>query len=158
MWWENAVFYEIYIASFADSDGDGIGDINGIREKLPYLKESGMDALWLTPFYPSPKVDNGYDVSDYCGVDPQYGTLAAFDLLVEEAHQLEMRIIIDVVVNPNILGSSNQPVAKNIQSGTGIYGKINQTTGKVFFVVLLGSMTRLRINIITIALPKSKQT
>lgn len=99
MWWENAVFYEIYIASFADSDGDGIGDINGIREKLPYLKESGMDALWLTPFYPSPKVDNGYDVSDYCGVDPQYGTLAAFDLLVEEAHQLEMRIIIDVVVN-----------------------------------------------------------
>ena len=86
MWWENAVFYEIYIASFADSDGDGIGDINGIRKKLPYLKEFGIDALWLTPFYPSPKVDNGYDVSDYCAVDPQYGTLAAFDLLVEEAH------------------------------------------------------------------------
>ena len=99
MWWENAIFYEIYIASFADSDGDGIRDINGIREKLSYLKELGVDALWLTPFYPSPKVDNGYDVSDYCGVDPQYGTLEAFDLLVEEAHQLEMRIIIDVVFN-----------------------------------------------------------
>jgi trehalose-6-phosphate hydrolase len=99
MWWENAVFYEIYIASFADSDGDGVGDINGIREKLTYLKQCGIDALWLTPFYPSPKVDNGYDVSDYCNVDSQYGTLENFDLLVEEAHQLEIKIIIDVVLN-----------------------------------------------------------
>lgn len=99
MWWENAIFYEIYIASFADSNGDGIGDICGIRERLPYLKECGIDALWLTPFYPSPRVDNGYDVSDYCAVDLQYGTLDEFRLLLEEAHQLNIKVIIDVVFN-----------------------------------------------------------
>ncbi len=99
MWWKNAVFYEIYLASFADSNGDGIGDIDGVREKLPYLKECGIDALWLTPFYPSPRVDNGYDVSDYCAVDPQYGTLENFRSLLEEAHALSIKVIIDVVLN-----------------------------------------------------------
>lgn len=99
MWWEKAVFYEIYIASFADGNGDGIGDICGIRERLSYLKECGIDALWLTPFYPSPRVDNGYDVSDYCAVDLQYGTLDEFRLLLEEAHQLKIKVIIDVVFN-----------------------------------------------------------
>lgn len=98
MWWKNAVFYEIYLASFADSNGDGIGDIDGVREKLPYLKECGIDALWLTPFYPSPRVDNGYDVSDYCAVDPQYGTLENFRSLLEEAHALSIKVIIDVVL------------------------------------------------------------
>ncbi|MGM0125674.1 trehalose-6-phosphate hydrolase [Enterococcus sp. AZ194] len=99
MWWENAVFYEIYIASFADSNGDGFGDIEGIREKIPYLKECGVEALWLTPFYPSPRVDNGYDVSDYCAVDSQYGTIEHFKLFLEEAHRNQLKVIIDVVFN-----------------------------------------------------------
>ena len=106
MWWENAVFYEIYIPSFADSDGDGIGDIEGIRSRLSYLKAVGIDAIWLTPFYPSPKVDNGYDVSDYCAVDPQYGSLEQLIRLIEDAHQLEIKIIIDVVFNHT---STNHP-------------------------------------------------
>src|ERR1051326_2402442 len=87
-WWRDAVFYEIYVRSFADSDGDGVGDLPGIREKLPYLRGLGVDAIWLTPFYPSPGADHGYDVADYVDVDPQYGTLADFDLLVSAAHEL----------------------------------------------------------------------
>ena len=81
-WWQDAVFYEIYVRSFADSDGDGVGDLAGIRARLPYLRELGVDALWLTPFYPSPGADHGYDVSDYVDVDPQFGTLDDFDALV----------------------------------------------------------------------------
>lgn len=99
MWWEKAVFYEIYLPSFADSNCDGIGDFNGIKEKLPYLKELGIDALWLTPFYPSPKVDNGYDVADYCDVDSQYGSLQDLEDLIQATKNLDMRIIIDVVFN-----------------------------------------------------------
>ncbi|MBL1229493.1 glucohydrolase [Enterococcus sp. BWB1-3] len=99
MWWEKAVFYEIYLPSFADGNGDGIGDFLGIREKLPYLKNLGVDCIWLTPFYPSPKIDNGYDVADYCGVDEQYGTLDDLQFLISEAHQMGIRIIIDVVFN-----------------------------------------------------------
>src|SRR5262245_31350585 len=83
-WWEHAVFYEIYPRSFKDSNGDGIGDLNGITEQLNYLKSLGVDAIWIAPFYPSPQVDFGYDVSDYTGVDPQFGSLADFDRLVHE--------------------------------------------------------------------------
>ncbi|MDT2739991.1 alpha-amylase family glycosyl hydrolase [Enterococcus canintestini] len=99
MWWEKAVFYEIYLPSFADSNGDGIGDFNGIKERLPYLKQLGIDALWLTPFYPSPKIDNGYDVSDYCDVDRQYGTLQDLEELIQVAKKSGMHVIIDVVFN-----------------------------------------------------------
>ncbi len=84
-WWKNAVIYEIYPRSFRDSNGDGIGDLNGITERLDYLKDLGVDAIWLTPVYPSPQVDFGYDISDYRNIDPQYGTLADFDRLVAEA-------------------------------------------------------------------------
>ena len=98
-WWRNAVFYEIYVRSFADSDGDGGGDLNGIRSRLPYLRELGVDAIWLTPFYPSPGADHGYDVADYVDVDPQFGTLDDFDALVAEAHELGLRLIVDVVPN-----------------------------------------------------------
>src|SRR5215213_5518840 len=96
-WWRSAVIYQIYPRSFADSDGDGVGDLPGIRSRLPYLKELGVDALWLTPFYPSPGVDHGYDVADYVDVDPQFGTLADFDALVARAHELGLRVIVDVV-------------------------------------------------------------
>src|SRR5262245_56376869 len=78
-WWKHAVIYEIYPRSFQDSNGDGIGDLNGITSRLDYLKDLGIDAIWVTPFFPSPQVDFGYDVSDYTAVDPQFGTMADFD-------------------------------------------------------------------------------
>ncbi len=98
-WWERAVFYEVYIRSFADGDGDGIGDLHGVRDRLPYLAELGVDALWLTPFYLSPMADGGYDVADPFAVDPLFGDLDAFDALVEEAHALGLKVTIDVVPN-----------------------------------------------------------
>src|SRR5918911_147269 len=98
-WWRDAVFYEIYVRSFADSDGDGVGDLRGIRERLPYLRDLGVDALWLTPFYPSPGADHGYDVADYVDVDPLFGTLADFDELVRAAHGRGIRVIADIVPN-----------------------------------------------------------
>jgi alpha-glucosidase len=86
-WWRSAAFYQIYVRSFQDSNGDGIGDLPGIRARLPYLQELGVDALWLTPFYPSPQADHGYDVADYVDVDPLFGTLDDFDELVGDAHE-----------------------------------------------------------------------
>ena len=98
-WWKNAVLYEIYPRSFQDSNGDGIGDLNGITSRLDYLKQLGVDAIWLTPIYPSPQVDFGYDISDYENIDPQYGTLADFDHLVAEAEKRHIRVIMDMVMN-----------------------------------------------------------
>ncbi|MGB7758610.1 MAG: alpha-glucosidase [Bryobacteraceae bacterium] len=98
-WWQNAVIYEIYPRSFADSNGDGIGDLNGITQHLDYLQELGVDAIWITPFYPSPQVDFGYDISDYQAIDPQYGTLVDFDRLVAEAKKRDIRVITDMVLN-----------------------------------------------------------
>lgn len=98
-WWRDAVIYQIYVRSFADANGDGIGDLAGIRSRVPYLSELGVDAIWLTPFYPSPQIDHGYDVADYCEVDPQYGTLADFDALLTDAHAAGIRTIIDIVPN-----------------------------------------------------------
>ena len=99
LWWQHAVFYEIYPRSFADSNNDGIGDLNGITRKLDYLKALGVDAIWLTPCYPSPQVDFGYDVSDYQNIDPMYGTLDDFDRLTSEAEKRGIRIIMDFVMN-----------------------------------------------------------
>ena len=98
-WWKNTVFYEIYIRSFCDTGQNGKNGIRGITSKLPYLKELGVGGIWLTPFYPSPKVDNGYDVSDYCGVDPDYGTMDDFEEMVKAAHKHGIRVIIDMVLN-----------------------------------------------------------
>lgn len=98
-WWKHAVIYEIYPRSFADSNNDGTGDIKGITSKLDYLKGLGVDALWLTPCYPSPQVDFGYDISDYCAIAPEYGTMADFDELVAEAKKRNIRIIMDLVMN-----------------------------------------------------------
>jgi alpha-glucosidase len=98
-WWRSAVVYQIYVRSFADSDGDGVGDLPGIRARLPYLRDLGVDGIWLTPFFPSPGADHGYDVSDYVDVDPQFGTLADLDALVADAHELGLRVTIDVVPN-----------------------------------------------------------
>ena len=98
-WWEGAVGYQIYVRSFADGNGDGMGDLPGICERLDYLSWLGVDAVWLTPFYPSPGHDHGYDVSDYCGVSPLHGSLDDFDLLVERAHSLGLRVVVDFVPN-----------------------------------------------------------
>ena len=98
-WWQRAVFYQIYPRSFADSNGDGVGDLAGIRAHLADLAWLGVDALWLSPFFRSPMVDFGYDVSDYCDVDPLFGTLADFDALLEDAHALGLKVIIDWVPN-----------------------------------------------------------
>ena len=98
-WWKNAVIYEIYPRSFQDSNGDGIGDLNGITSRLDYLQALGVDAIWLTPIYPSPQVDFGYDISDYTAIDPQYGTMADFDRLVAEARRRNIGIIMDLVLN-----------------------------------------------------------
>jgi alpha-glucosidase len=98
-WWQHAVFYEIYPRSFADSNNDGIGDLNGITAKLDYLKDLGIDAIWISPCFPSPQVDFGYDVSDYDNIDPMYGTLADFDKLASEAKKRGIHIILDFVVN-----------------------------------------------------------
>ncbi|MET9667217.1 glycoside hydrolase family 13 protein [Streptomyces sp. NPDC006475] len=98
-WWRDAVIYQVYVRSFADSDGDGIGDLRGATERLPHLAELGIDAVWLTPFYASPQADGGYDVADYRAVDPLFGDLADADDLVRTAHELGLRVIVDVVPN-----------------------------------------------------------
>ena len=92
-WWRHAVTYQVYVRSFADSDGDGVGDLPGITSRLPYLRDLGVDALWITPFYTSPQHDHGYDVADYEDVDPLFGTLADADALVATAHQLGLRVV-----------------------------------------------------------------
>jgi alpha-glucosidase len=98
-WWRSAVIYQIYIRSFADQDGDGVGDIAGIRSRLPYLRDLGVDAVWITPWYPSPMVDAGYDVADHTGIDPLFGTLDGAEALVREAHDHGLRVILDIVPN-----------------------------------------------------------
>jgi alpha-glucosidase len=98
-WWQSAVIYEIYPRSFHDSNGDGIGDLDGIIQRLDYLVKLGIDAIWVAPIYRSPMADFGYDVSDYCGVDPIFGTMGDFDRLLEEAHHRDLKLILDFVPN-----------------------------------------------------------
>jgi alpha-glucosidase len=98
-WWTTAVFYQVYPRSFADGTGDGTGDLVGLRSRLDYLKQLGVDALWLSPFYRSPMADGGYDVADPCDVDPLFGTLADFDALLADAHARGIRVTVDIVPN-----------------------------------------------------------
>ena len=98
-WWMNAVLYQVYPRSFQDTNGDGIGDLAGIHQRLDYLADLGVDIVWISPIYRSPQADNGYDISDYRDIDPLFGDLAAFDALVARAHELGMRVIMDLVVN-----------------------------------------------------------
>jgi alpha-glucosidase len=98
-WWRRGVIYEIYPRSFQDSDGDGVGDLRGIASRLPYLRELGVDGIWITPIYPSPQRDFGYDITDHCDVDPQYGTLADLDALIEGLHAQGQKLILDYVPN-----------------------------------------------------------
>jgi alpha-glucosidase len=98
-WWRSAVIYQVYVRSFADGNGDGIGDLAGVRARLPYLCDLGIDAIWFTPWYPSPMADGGYDVADYRDIDPIFGTLDEAERLIEEAAALDIRVIVDVVPN-----------------------------------------------------------
>lgn len=103
-WWQRGVVYQIYPRSFRDSNGDGVGDLQGIIDKLDYLNDGtpnslGIDAIWISPYYKSPMADFGYDIADYCDVDPVFGDLATFDRLVEEAHKRGIKIIVDYVPN-----------------------------------------------------------
>jgi alpha-glucosidase len=116
-WWRSAVIYQIYPRSFADSDGDGMGDLMGIAARLPALRELGVDAIWLSPFYTSPQNDGGYDVADYCDVDPLFGTLADFDRLTAAAHDLDLRVIVDIV--PNHTSSEHAWFREALAAGPG---------------------------------------
>ena len=98
-WWRSSVGYEVYVRSFADADGDGVGDLRGVHDRLDHLAWLGVDVVWVTPFYPSPMHDHGYDVSDYCAVEPVFGTLEDVDALVDRCHELGMRLVIDLVPN-----------------------------------------------------------
>src|SRR6188472_3478949 len=98
-WWRHAVTYQVYVRSFADSNGDGIGDLPGITARLPHLRDLGVDALWITPFYTSPQHDHGYDVADYTDVDPLFGGLGDADAMIATAHDLGVRVIVDLVPN-----------------------------------------------------------
>ncbi|MFI6813675.1 glycoside hydrolase family 13 protein [Nonomuraea sp. NPDC050328] len=115
-WWRDAVVYQVYPRSFADSDGDGTGDLGGVVRRLPYLAELGVDALWLSPFYTSPLADGGYDVADYRDVDPRFGSLADFDALVAGAHERGLRVIVDLVPNHT---SSEHPWFQEALQGRG---------------------------------------
>src|SRR5262245_11358791 len=99
LWWKHGVVYQIYPRSFMDSNGDGVGDLAGIRTRLDHLAWLGIDAIWLSPIFPSPMADFGYDVSDYCDIDPLFGDLAEFDALVAEAHARGIRVMLDWVPN-----------------------------------------------------------
>jgi alpha-glucosidase len=116
-WWRSAVIYQIYPRSFADANGDGMGDLAGITDRLPALKDLGIDAIWLSPFYTSPQNDAGYDVADYCDVDPRFGTLADFERLQREAHDLGLRVIVDIV--PNHSSSAHAWFQAALQSHAG---------------------------------------
>ncbi|MEL0196678.1 MAG: alpha-amylase family glycosyl hydrolase, partial [Rhodobiaceae bacterium] len=96
-WWETAIIYQIYPRSFQDSNSDGIGDLPGITSRLSYIANLGVDAIWISPFFASPQKDFGYDVSDYCAINPEYGTLADFDKMIARTHELGMKLMIDIV-------------------------------------------------------------
>jgi alpha-glucosidase len=98
-WWREAVVYQVYVRSFADANGDGVGDLAGVRDRLPYLRELGVDALWFSPWYPSPMADSGYDITDYRSIDPAFGTLQEAERLIAEARELGIRTIVDIVPN-----------------------------------------------------------
>src|ERR1044071_5380584 len=99
LWYKDAVIYELHVKTFCDSDGDGMGDFRGLMEKLDYLQELGVTAIWLLPFYPSPMRDDGYDIADYFDVNPNFGTLDDFRAFLDAAHQRNLRVITELVIN-----------------------------------------------------------
>ena len=158
-WWQTGVIYQIYPRSFQDTNGDGIGDLNGIERRLDYLAELGVDAIWISPIYPSPMADFGYDVADYCGVDPRFGTLADFDGLLAAGPcaraQGPARFRAQPHAPTSIPGSSRAAPRATIPSATGTSGAIppptaaRPTTGSAISAARPGNGTRPPANIIT---------
>src|SRR6266403_3200152 len=116
-WWREAVIYQVYTRSFADASGDGIGDLAGVFDRLPYLRDLGVDALWFNPWYPSPMADSGYDISDYRSIDPAFGTLEEAEQLIGEARALGIRTIVDIV--PNHVSSEHPWFREALLAGPG---------------------------------------
>ena len=150
-WWMHAVVYQIYPKSFNDTNGDGIGDIQGIIEKLDYIKELGADTLWLNPIYVSPDVDNGYDIADYYQINPQYGTLEDFKELLDKVHEKGMRLIMDMVLNhtsdehewfKQSRSSKDNPYRDYYYWRPGKDGKEPNNWGNYFYVAPHGNTTR----------------
>lgn len=153
LWWQNEAIYQVYPRSFQDSNGDGVGDLAGILLRVNYLADLGVRAVWVSPFYPSPMADFGYDVSNYCGVDPLFGTLDDFDHLLEAIHARGMKLILDlsrITLPVNIHGFSKAGARGKIRSAIGIFGAIQgltgglPTTGKAILGGLRGRSTRLQ--------------
>lgn len=149
-WWKESVVYQIYPRSFMDSNGDGIGDLQGIISKLDYLKELGIDVIWLSPVYESPNDDNGYDISDYCKIMNEFGTMEDWDELLHEMHERNMKLMMDLVVNHtsdehNWFIESRKSKDNKYRDyyiwRPGKEGK-NRTTGELLLVDLHGSMMK----------------
>lgn len=162
-WWKKSVVYQIYVKSFQDSNNDGIGDLQGIISRLDYLKKLGVDVLWLTPIYKSPNDDNGYDISDYYQIQPEFGTMDDFEELLEKAHQKQIKIILMlflIIQVMNIIGLKKVNHQKKILIEIIIFGKslkkeLFLTIGQVVFKVQHGSLMKIQKNIIFIYFPKN---
>ena len=133
-WWKEAVVYQVYPRSFNDANGDGIGDLKGITEKLPYLAKLGINVIWLSPVFDSPNVDNGYDISDYFAIMSDFGTMEDFDEMLETAHKHGIKILMDLVANHT---SDEHPWFKESRST-----RVLRTTGRPSLVARRGSGTR----------------
>ncbi|GAE44666.1 oligo-1,6-glucosidase [Mesobacillus boroniphilus JCM 21738] len=150
-WWKESVIYQIYPRSFMDSNGDGIGDIPGIISKLDYLKDLGVDVIWLSPVYKSPNDDNGYDISDYREIMDDFGTMADWELLLKEMHDRGLKLIMDLVVNHSLMNTSgllNLENRKIIHIVTITFGDLermekNRITGSQHSVVQPGSSMKI---------------
>ena len=149
-WWKNSVIYQIYPRSFADSNGDGIGDIKGITQHLDYLKELGVDVIWLSPVYQSPNDDNGYDISDYQAIMEDFGTMEDFDEMLSEMHKRGIKLVMDLVVNhtsdehPWFVESRKSKIILIVITTSGKKEKMgkSQITGVHVLAVLHGNMIR----------------
>ena len=164
-WWKEAAVYQIYPRSFQDSNGDGIGDLNGITMRLDYLKELGVDVVWLSPVYESPDCDNGYDISDYRAIMKKFGTMEDFDRLLAEAHRRGLKIVMDLVVNhtsENTDGLLRAAPRGTTRTGITISGgparaAKRRITGARSSAAPRGNMMRARISTTCISLPKGSR-
>lgn len=162
-WWQKAVVYQVYPRSFQDSNNDGIGDLQGIIQRLPYIKKLGVDVIWLNPVYKTSNVDGGYDISDYQAINPDFGNLADFQQLITTAHKMDLKIIMDLVVNHSSSEHhwfQESKKVNQILTGIIIFGEIqlrdtNLITGDPSFLAPHGHLIPPQVNITYIYLQKN---